>query len=113
MEFGSHDYKNQNTDHSSVSATQLPRERGQTSLGIQGLRACLPMQGTWIQSLIQEEPTCHGATKPMRHNYWARDPQQEKPRQWEVCTQQLESSPQLPATRDSPCAATKTQHGQK
>ena len=29
------------------------------------------MQGTWVQSLVQEDPTCRGATKPMRHNYWA------------------------------------------
>ena len=32
------------------------------------LRLCLPMQGTWVQSLLQEDSTCHGATKPMRHN---------------------------------------------
>ena len=29
------------------------------------------MQGTPVQSLVREDPTCHGATKPMRHNYWA------------------------------------------
>ena len=29
------------------------------------------MQGTWVQTLAQEDPTCCGATKPMRHNYWA------------------------------------------
>ena len=29
------------------------------------------MQGTWVQSLVWEDPTCHGAPKPMRHNYWA------------------------------------------
>ena len=31
----------------------------------------LPMQGTRLQSLIQEDPTCHGATKSMCHSYWA------------------------------------------
>ena len=31
------------------------------------------MQETQVQSLIQEDPTCCGATKPMRHNYWACD----------------------------------------
>ena len=25
--------------------------------------------GTWVQSLIQEDPTCHRATKPVHHNY--------------------------------------------
>ena len=29
------------------------------------------MQGTRIRALVQEDPTCHGATKPVRHNYWA------------------------------------------
>ena len=30
------------------------------------------MQGTWVWALVQEDPTCRGATKPVRHNYWAR-----------------------------------------
>ena len=42
-----------------------------TSLVAQWLRIRLPMQGTWIQSLVRKDPTCRGATKPMRHNYWA------------------------------------------
>ena len=29
----------------------------------------LPMQKTWVQALVWEDPTCHGATKPMCHNY--------------------------------------------
>ncbi|KAJ8795365.1 hypothetical protein J1605_018380 [Eschrichtius robustus] len=29
----------------------------------------LPMQGTRVRALVQEDPTCSGATKPMRHNY--------------------------------------------
>ena len=37
----------------------------------QWLRTCLPMQGTWVQALVREDPTCHGATKPVRHNYWS------------------------------------------
>ena len=40
-----------------------------TSLVAQGLRICLPMQGTWVQALVQEDPICRGATKPVRHNY--------------------------------------------
>ena len=39
--------------------------------GIQWLRIHLPMQGTWVQSLVQENPTCDGATKPMHGNYWS------------------------------------------
>ena len=58
------------------------------------------MQETQIQSLVQEDTTCHGATKLVRHNYWAcalkpraaatevcvpraQGLQQEKPSQWE------------------------------
>ena len=25
--------------------------------------------GTWVPALVWEDPTCHGATKPVRHNY--------------------------------------------
>ena len=39
------------------------------SLVAQWLRIHLTMQGTRVRALVQEDPTCHGATKPMRHNY--------------------------------------------
>ena len=80
-----------------------------TSLVKQWLRIRLPMQGTWVRSLVREDPTCCEATKPVchnycactleptSHNYWARAPQllkpahprahalqQEKPPQWEA-----------------------------
>ena len=29
------------------------------------------MQGTWVRALVQEDPTCLRATKPVHHNYWA------------------------------------------
>ena len=32
------------------------------------------MQGIWVPSLVLEEPTCCGATKPLRHSYWAHTP---------------------------------------
>ena len=25
--------------------------------------------GSWVRALVQEDPTCRGATKPVRHNY--------------------------------------------
>ena len=28
-----------------------------------------PMRGAWVQALAWEDPTCRGATKPVRHNY--------------------------------------------
>ena len=45
------------------------KETKGTSLVVQWLRICLPMQGTQVRALVREDPTCHGATKPMRHNY--------------------------------------------
>ena len=41
----------------------------QASLVAQWLRICLPMQGTRVRALVWEDPTCRGATKPVRHNY--------------------------------------------
>ena len=39
-----------------------------TSLVVQWLRICLPLQGTQVRFLVQEDPTCRGAAKPVRHN---------------------------------------------
>ena len=105
-----------------------------TSLVAQLLRIRLPMQGTQVRALVWEDPTCHGATKPVHHNYWAcalepashnywaHVPQllkpvclepmlrnKEKPPQWEACAPQRRVAPTR-ATRESPRAATKTQH---
>ena len=41
----------------------------ETSLVAQWLRIRLPMPGTWVRALVQEDTTCHGATKPVHHNY--------------------------------------------
>ena len=68
------------------------------------------MQGTRVQALVGEDPTCRGATKPVHHNYWAcalepashnywahvpraHAPQQEKPPQWEACAPQRRVAP--------------------
>ena len=40
-----------------------------TSLVVQWLRICLPVQGTQVRALVREDPTCRGAAKPLRHNY--------------------------------------------
>ena len=92
------------------------------SLVAQWLRICLPMQETWVWALVPEDPTCRGATKPVRHNYWACAleptchnywacalepmshnywactpracaPQQEKPLQWEARAPQRRVAP--------------------
>ena len=66
------------------------------------------MQGTWVRSLVQEDPTCHRATKPMRHNYWTCALQPTSHNYWALAPQLLKPLcpracvPQLL----SPCAAT-------
>ncbi|KAJ8787516.1 hypothetical protein J1605_023001 [Eschrichtius robustus] len=65
-------------DHSFVERRQLSTKQNKgstresttgTSLMAHWLRICLPMQGTRIRALVQEDPTCRGATKPVSHNY--------------------------------------------
>ena len=41
------------------------------SLVTQWLRIRLPMQATRVRALVWEDPTCCGATKSVRHKYWA------------------------------------------
>ena len=43
--------------------------QGGASLMALWLRSYLAVQGTQVQSLIWEDSTCHGATKPEHHNY--------------------------------------------
>ena len=74
---------------------------GWSSLVAQWIRMCLPLQGTQVRSLVQEDSTCHGATKPMCHNYWSpcaleTAAQQEKPQQ------EASEKPLLTATTERP-----------
>ena len=46
------------------------RNGNRTSLVGQWLRICLPVQGTRVRSLVWEDSTCSGATKPMCHSCW-------------------------------------------
>ena len=55
----------QGFDHSVYQLEKL----GWTSLVVQRLRICLPMHETWVGSLVQEDSTCLGATKPVSHGY--------------------------------------------
>ena len=72
-------------------------KRERTSLVVQWLRIDIAMQGTWVGSLVQEDSTCCGMTKPLHHNYWSpmlrACAPQERPLQWEAHTLQLESGP--------------------
>ena len=40
-----------------------------TYLVVQWLKIYLPMQGTQVRAVVQEDPTCCGAAKPVLHNY--------------------------------------------
>ena len=51
------------------SVPSLDKIHLRASLVAQWLRVCLPMQGTRVRALAREDPTCRGATKPVRHNY--------------------------------------------
>ena len=63
--------------NSSAGFHKINREGA--SLVEQWLRIRPPMQGTRVRALVQEDPTCRGATKPVCHNTEAREPQLLKP----------------------------------
>ena len=35
-------------------------------LMVQWLRICLSRQSSWVRSVVWEDPTCHGVTKPTK-----------------------------------------------
>ena len=56
---------------------------------VQWIRIRLPIQGTWVRSLVREDSTCHRATKPAATllksaSLEPRALQQEKPLQGEA-----------------------------
>jgi len=77
----------------------------------------LPMQGTLVESLVQKDPTCHGATNPKYHSYW---PSTQEPMlcgKRSHCNEKpfncSEEQPPSHATRKSQHITAKTQHSQK
>ncbi|KAJ8782787.1 hypothetical protein J1605_009869 [Eschrichtius robustus] len=54
---------------SEVQKKQLLKTHLWDFLVAQWSRIRLPMQGTQVRSLVQEDPTCRGATRSVRHNY--------------------------------------------
>ena len=81
-----------------------------TSLVVQWLRIHLPVHGTWIGSLVRDDPPCRRAAKPMHCNYWAccLDPCSATR---EAFTPQWRVAPTLQLQR-ALCAVVKTQHSQ-
>ena len=86
-----------------------------TSPVAQWLRIRMPKQGTQVWALVREDPACYGVTKPTRHSYRSQRAQStfrnktlhEKP------SAAARQQPLLPATRESPRVAMKTQHSRK
>ena len=62
-------------------------------LVVQWWRIHLAVRGISVQPLVQEDPKCHGAPEPVRHDYWACAPQEEKPLQWEAHALQRRVAP--------------------
>ena len=93
-----------------MAGTHQPHTRkpfSDFSGGYSWIRICLPMQGTWVQSLVREDSTCHGETKFLCHNYWS--PSALGPAScnyWSLCSAMREATARrsLLATTDSrPC----------
>ena len=88
------------------------------SLVVRWFRIHLAVQRIPVWSLVQEDPTCLGAGKPLLCNYQSQctlEPLLRNKRSTAVrspCTATREQL-LLTATGESPCAATKTQHSQK
>ena len=64
-----------------------------TSLVVQWSKLCLPMQGPWVRSLVWEDSTCRGVTKPcvpqlLNRCSKAWEPQLLKPVSPRACAQQ-------------------------
>ena len=62
-----------------------------TSLVVQWIGIHLPMQGTRVWSLVQEDSTCHGAAEPVHHNYWAHALEPACRTNWSPCAWSLYS----------------------
>ena len=101
----------------SFSSKFFKKSNSGTSLVVQWLRICLPMQGTQVQALVREDSTCRRATKP-------RAPQLLKLAHLEPMlrnkrshhnkpTHRNEEQTLLAPTRESTHTATKTQRSQK
>ena len=112
------------------------RQASIESIGLQWISVCLPMQGTQVQFLVWENSTCHRATKPVHHSYWAHHPRaqeqqplspcatanegwvpractpQERLRRWKAPVLHPRIAPAWP-TREGQHEAPETQHGQE
>ena len=99
------------TQCSQIDIKKKKKKARASSLASQWERICLPMQEAQIQSLVQEDPTCHGIphAKPVGHNYWS--PYTLEPGLHNRETAAMRK-PYI-STRGNRCSARKTQYSQK
>ena len=112
------------TSQFAVQTSRLPsfkNKPGRSSLVAQWIRIHLPMQGTQLRSLVREDSTCCGTSKPVCHNCWVPMLQLLKPTYLEPvvhskgshCNQNLThhnaEQPLLSSIRESCMKATKTE----
>ena len=76
-----------------------------TSLVMSWVRICLPMQGTWVGSLVGEDSTFLRATKPTGHNHRALTLQPEGCKYWASGQQRLQPA------HPEPVVCNKRSHG--
>ena len=84
------------------------KNESRTSPVEQWLRIRLPMQGTQVRALVWEDPTCCGATNPVRHNYRACTLELESHNYWSPCTESACSATREATAVRSLCTATKS-----
>ena len=77
-----------------------------TSLVVQWIGIHLPIQGTRVWSLVQEDSTCPGAAEPVHHNYWAHSLEPASYNYWSLCAWSLCSTSREATTVRSWCTAT-------
>ena len=79
-----------------------------TSLVAPWLRICLPIQGTWVWSLVQEGSTCCGATKPVCHSYWSlralKTAFHKRSLQWQACALRWRVAPTCRSSKKPACS---------
>ena len=104
------------SDYDQTFSNNIIRKKRQISLVVQWMRVHLPRQGTGVWSLVQEICTCcrdwsrNSTTEPACP--WVCAPRQKKPSQWEARTRDQRGARPRCTTRESLCAATKTQCSQ-
>ena len=85
---------------------ELAEKMAGTSLVVQRIRIHLWMQGTRVQSLVREDFTCHGATRPLHRNYWARALEVRSysygnPQPWSLCSPTREAAAMCTTSREA------------